>query len=444
MKRHKPFFELSARQQQRRFSAIQGQHAVRDEDEGNAIESSDDDMSNSQLNSTDNITDDEMETATIEGDLPFHRLEEEMDVTEEMPVDNVSTEQLGHITAENSIDDVNVDDDLNLNYEWDLNYEMQQRLKNAFFLANLNHAQQKIILRTLREFPFYHTNLPKDPRTLQNTPTLTVRNVIQPVSGGQYLHLGVEHNLRKKLISLHQDLLPEFILLEFSTDGGRLYNSGDYQFWPIQFRIVNIHDCRPMFAGVFVGESKPKNVFDFFEKFIGEIQTIINRGGLTIGNKLLPLRIRCFVADAPARALALNHMAHNSAHPCLKCTIEGRSNIEEGSGKVMVFSGIGHRSRSNEEYQRVADEDHQKVPSTLADIMGLVNQVPFEPMHLIYLGLMKKILDARLAGKFGCRKFQKTKVDILDSRALILKSHCSKEFNRSLGILSKYYHFKAT
>lgn len=55
----------------------------------------------------------------------------------------------------------------------------------------------------------------------------------------------------------------------------------------------------------------------------------------------------------------------------------------------------------------MADEDHQKGPSPLADIMGLVEQVPFEPMHLIYLGLMQKILDAKLAGKFGCRKFQR-------------------------------------
>lgn len=173
MKRHKPFFELSTRQQQRRFSAIQRQR-----DEENAIESPDDDMSSAQLNSTDNISDVEMEAATFEDDLSFNRLEGEMDITEEVPVNYVSAEQLGDIAAENSVDDINVDDDLNLNFGLDLNHEMRQRLKNAFILANLNHAQQKIILNTLRDFPFHHTYLPKDPRTLQNTPTLTVRNII--------------------------------------------------------------------------------------------------------------------------------------------------------------------------------------------------------------------------------------------------------------------------
>lgn len=61
-----------------------------------------------------------------------------------------------------------------------------------------------------------------------------------------------------------------------------------------------------------------------------------------------------------------------------------------------TFDGINHSLRNDDEYMRRLDEDHHKEsksPLSLIPI-DMVSQVPFEYMHLVCLGVMKKILIA--------------------------------------------------
>ena len=49
----------------------------------------------------------------------------------------------------------------------------------------------------------------------------------------------------------------------------------------------------------------------------------------------------------------------------------------------MVFEGIRHAPRTDEEYQNLVDEDHHRGRSPLSAILGLVPRVSFEAMHLL-------------------------------------------------------------
>ncbi|RLU15685.1 hypothetical protein DMN91_011440 [Ooceraea biroi] len=115
-----------------------------------------------------------------------------------------------------------------------------------------------------------------------------------------------------------------------------------------------------------------------------------------VANKI-PIRLRSFIADAPARAFILNHRSHVSCQPCSKCQVSGVYTESR-----VVFSGIDHAPRTDEEYNRCLDEDHHKDgESPLSSLpMGMVSQVPFEYMHLVYLGVVKKLL-LRGSMKFG-------------------------------------------
>jgi hypothetical protein len=208
-----------------------------------------------------------------------------------------------------------------------------------------------MILKTLRAFPFNLTFLPKDTRTLLQTPTAAATRHVQQLAGGEYLHLGFKSTLLRKLENLPQNLLPETIEIDFSIDGAEIHNSGTAQFWPIQYRIFNLSDKRPVIAGVFKGKDKPTNAFTFFEQFVEEIMEIRREGGIFVRNRRLPLNIRCFIADAPARAFALQHYGHTSSNACSKCKIEGHRSEETPSCReTMVFVGIRHPPRTDEEY----------------------------------------------------------------------------------------------
>ena len=74
----------------------------------------------------------------------------------------------------------------------------KRALKNAILAANLKHTQCNILLKTLREFPFNLNFLPRDARTILNTPAIVVTRFIQRVAGGKYLHIDFKLTLEKK------------------------------------------------------------------------------------------------------------------------------------------------------------------------------------------------------------------------------------------------------
>lgn len=115
----------------------------------------------------------------------------------------------------------------------DLQELRKRALKNCFLKEKLNYTQVKGVLKTLRAYPFSLVDLPQDSRTILNTLTLVVSNLICHIAGGEYLHLGFTDEVLKKLWLVPQDQLPENIVIDFSTDSGQLYREGYVQFWPI-------------------------------------------------------------------------------------------------------------------------------------------------------------------------------------------------------------------
>ena len=178
--------------------------------------------------------------------------------------------------------------------------------------------------------------------------------------------------------------------------------------------------------------------------FVTEVEELIEEGGINVGGRLLPLHVRCFIADAPAWAFILNHYSYNAPHACSKCKVEGHYSVVPNFERTRVFTDVENRHRTDEEYLALSDEDHHKGPSPLGRIMELVSKVPFEVMHLVYIGVFKRLLEAQIKGSFGFRRLNGRKLNILDSRLLILNHYCPSEFNRRPSELSLFHVYKAT
>lgn len=196
---------------------------------------------------------------------------------------------------------------------------------------------------------------------------------------------------------------------------------------------------KPIVIGIYKGSQKPRDSNIFFEKFVADVTRIMSNGGISFRDSKIPIRLRAFIADAPARAFILNHRSHVSSKPCSKCKVSGVY-IE---GRI-VFSGVHHVLRTDEEYIRCLDEDHHKNgKSPLSSLpMSMVSQVPFEYMHLVCLGVVKKLMSAWIHGKYSrLSKLSGRSISIICERLNILRVYCPSDFARrpaSLEIFSKY------
>jgi len=149
-----------------------------------------------------------------------------------------------------------------------------------------------------------------------------------------------------------------------------------------------------------------------------------------------------YIADAPARAFILNHRGHTSNRPCSKCEISGI----RCKGRY-IFRGVAHSLRTDEEYTTVLDEDHHKDGKSPLSMLlvGMVSQVPFEYMHLVCLGVMKKLLSAWVNGKYS--KFSKLSaraITTIGTRLEIFAAYCPSDFARRPRSLNTCAKYKAT
>ena len=261
-----------------------------------------------------------------------------------------------------------------------------------------------------------------------------------PIGQGIYWHNRFVRILKKHL--LLYDGLPDILELELSTDGISLSWNDPIQYWPIQYRVLNIENLKPLIAGIFRGPEKPKDANLFFEAFLEEVEEAKRLGGILVKNRRIPFQFKRFIGDAPARALVLNHKSHNSSRPCSKCNVTGY----RYENRVMVYLGIDHKKRTNDEYAALLDEDHHKGNTFLVEMsVPPVTRVPFEIMHLVYLGVAKRLLDGWFVGKFGfAGKLQAILLVELSSRYEKLENWCPEEFARRPKALSEFNRFKAT
>ncbi|EZA55734.1 hypothetical protein X777_04153 [Ooceraea biroi] len=176
-------------------------------------------------------------------------------------------------------------------------------------------------------------------------------------------------------------------MIDFSTDGATLDEQSKIQIWPIQIRIANIPRSKPEIVGVWQGASKPTNAQELFQYFVDEVRDVLNRGGIVFRNQLQLIKLRCFLADSPARAFVLGHRGHGSLFPCSKCWIRGNW-LRRG---VVAYRDIRHRPRTDKEHRQHIDGEHHTDSDSvlLTNIEATENrQLLLYTAPVVYYGLV--------------------------------------------------------
>lgn len=112
----------------------------------------------------------------------------------------------------------------------------------------------------------------------------------------------------------------------------------------------------------------------------------------------------------------------------------------------MSFPGKILALRTDEDFrQNLYADDYQKSETILNHIprLGLVNNVPLDPMHLVYLGCVRKLLLIWLCSSLPCKLPHITQTHISNCFES-LKVHVLYEFARKPRALKHIKLFKAT
>lgn len=112
----------------------------------------------------------------------------------------------------------------------------------------------------------------------------------------------------------------------------------------------------------------------------------------------------------------------------------------------IIYPLITCDNRSDDTYHQV-QESNQIFPSPLLEICQLRSDFPPDPMHFMYLGIVRKLLFyycRPTKGLFLTCRFAKSVLLELSSKISFLRAFFPKEFQRKPRPFSELEHFKAT
>lgn len=308
---------------------------------------------------------------------------------------------------------------------------------------NISHSALRSLLSILKP---YHPSLPADPRTLLKTSQVYTIKEIACCDGktdqvGQYYHFGIGSGILQQL--QQYKCISGELSLQFNFDGLPLFKSSSMEFWPI-LCLVKEFDASPFVVGLYCGSKKPSNVADYVHDFVVELQQLFDHGFVNDGN-LYKVKLDCFVCDAPARSFIKNVKSHTGYFGCDKCTQEG-----EYLNHRMTFPVTTAKLRTDADFREMIDDSHHRGPCPLSDLpIGLVTSFVFDYMHLVCLGVVRKLIKFWISGSLHkgddvASRLSANSVQRLSARLVSLQSFVPCEFARRPRALSEIDRWKAT
>jgi hypothetical protein len=310
---------------------------------------------------------------------------------------------------------------------------IRSRLAEWAVTYNVSHVAISTLLTILRE---NNIDVPKDPRTLLSTPKTTA---IKWIAGGSYHHRGIAHAIICAARNKLHDIKSECELtLDINIDGLPLFKSSNVQLWPILGLIRELKKIGPFLIGLFSGSSKPTSVDDFLSDFVKEMK-FLGLNGLDIDERHFSVTLGAIVCDAPARAYLKCIKGHSGYNSCERCVQEG----VYAKGR-MTFPELIARERTDKDFDCRASEDHHTGVSPFSQLgIGCVTQFPLDYMHLVCLGIVRRLVLLWMKGPLSCR-LRTSSVKSISGELLLLLPYMPKEFCRKPRSLSEVMHWKAT
>lgn len=417
MSKRKDFCDLSVRQQRRRVLNLTNKIVESDAEKLNVNVLTD--FSNASFISTlNNSADDNIETEnsqdmTHENDFNVFKMASNSDTS-------TKNDENFAFNIQNEVSDITYD------------------IRSWIVKHNITRAAANDLLEIFRKHESYKS-LPKEVRSLMKTPRNKQLNILHLSQEEKYVHFNLEENIKVSIYKHYVDL-PQEIYLNFNIDGLPVSKSSSGQFWPILAAIVdNTLYTEPFPVGIYYGTKKPQDINTFLQPLVTDILRIKNNYGIYIEEKLILVKINAFICDAPARAFIAGIKNHTGYFACTKCICEGDF-IENR----VVFPNLKCSLRTDASFKNKIQPEHHNLTSILEDTgIGMVSQLPLDYMHLVCLGVMKKLLQFWIRGKMHVR-IKSHLLQSVSNKYVNMRKFIPKEFARYPRSLFEIDRWKAT
>ena len=158
-----------------------------------------------------------------------------------------------------------------------------------------------------------------------------------------------------------------------------------------------------------------------------------------VDDKTYRIFIENFVCDAPARSFVKITKGHSGYHGCDYCEQRGVYYMNR-----MTFPDTIVTLRTDVAFDEMMCEEHHRGESDLKQLnLGMVTQFPHDYMHLICLGVVKKIIIIWMRGPLNIRIGANVIRSISDT-IVTLQSFLPREFVRKGRKLDEVDRWKAT
>lgn len=344
-------------------------------------------------------------------------------------------------TSDSSDSEIETDGDQPVTRALDKSTDTQSLIRDWAIKHQITHSALRELLEVLKNR--YDSDLPSDPRTLCRTPS-HLSSQIKKKCGGEYYHFGLKNSIQEFLDSLSCVDRSKItsVFLKINCDGIPLFKSSGKQFWPLLVQCCIDREMRaasePFPVGIFVGDAKPNNLGDYVKDFVEEMVELRN-GGFEYRGARYSVVIQCFICDAPARQFLKCIVSHTGYNGCERCTQHGEYNSH-----AMTFPELGAQLRTDDSFISRTESDHHKGTSPLVELgVGLVTQFVLDPMHLLYLGVMRKLFHLWLKGPLSTRIGTQCK-ERISTKLVELAKFMPSEFSRKPRSLNDLDRYKAT
>lgn len=268
-------------------------------------------------------------------------------------------------------------------------------------------------------------NLPKDSRTLLHTPSTTV---LKNITGGVYYHFGVVNEIEYLFKTFKN--IPTVLQLVVGVDGLPLMKNPPSQLWPILGYFSNIVVEKPkvFIIGAYYGKSKPGECNEYMQDFVDELCTLINVGTV-VNNININILLKAIICDTPAKSYILNVRGHTSKNACLRCYTIGQY-----ENNRVCFPDLTANLRTHSDFIAYSDSEFHCGETIISKIpkFDIINDIPFDYMHSVCIGVMKKLLLFWTGGvKRHHLTLPKNLLFVLDARLNNLGQYVPHEFQRT-------------
>ena len=231
------------------------------------------------------------------------------------------------------------------------NISLNDGLREWAIEFNVTHSAVSKLLKLLHNF---HAELPLDARTLLQTKSKEIQKI---ADGAEFAYFGIRNTLTC-LLEKETDLAENDSLeLVIHFDGIPVYKSSSVSFWPI---LCSIHGTSllPFAIAIHYSDKKP-NVNLYLQQFCTELKELMSTG-LHFGNKRYNIKLRAFIADAPAKSFVKQVKQHGGYYACTHCTVKG---TYDKNLKSMSYNDVNASLRTNESF-RTKEQPQHHIPST--------------------------------------------------------------------------------